>query len=285
MTGRRTPTGEFVQSLDRGLAVIRAFGRDNPALSVAEVAAATGLGRATARRLLHTLETLGYVRGDGSRYVLAPPVLALGYSYLSSLTLPKIAGPHLEALAARSGESCSLAVLDGTDVVYVARASRKRIMIASISVGTRFPAWVTALGRVLMAAQPDAWVDEYLASTPLRQYTENTVTDADRLRDIVGVARARGYAVVDRELEPLLRSIAAPVRGSDGAVVAALNISSNAAARLARDHQALLPLLLRTVAELERDVRAGRLTALRPSWGPRDELVTNESIDATRGPR
>lgn len=257
--GPPTSSGEFVQSLDRGLAIIRAFGRDKPEQSVGDVAAATGLGRATARRLLHTLEALGYVRGNGSTFVLTPQILALGYSDLSSHTLAKIAEPHLEALAMRTNESCSIAIIDGTDVVYVARASRKRIMSVSVSVGTRFPAWVTALGRVLMAAAADAWVEQYLASTPLTRYTENTVIDTSRLHDLVKATRAQGYCVVDRELEPLVRSLAVPVRDGGGEVVAAVNISSNAAARRLRDHLALLPLLLETVRKIERDVQAGRL--------------------------
>jgi IclR family transcriptional regulator, pca regulon regulatory protein len=248
--------GELVQSLARGLAVIRAFDASHRHQTLNGIADATGLSHATAQRLLRTLMELGYVRSEDGRYVLTPRVLELGYGELSNLTLPTIAEPHLERLAARIDESCSVAILAGSDVVYVARASRKRIMAASIAVGTRLPAWVTALGRVLMAAQPDQWIEEYLATALLVRHTERTVTDRRQLRQIITEVRLRGYATVDRELEPVLRSVAAPIRERGGAVVAAMNIASPAGAGdVEETRRSLLPMLLGTIDDLERDLR------------------------------
>ena len=156
-------SGEFVQSLERGLAVIRAFDADNPDLTLSDVARATGLNRAAARRFLHTLVELGYVGVTQNRYSLRPRTLELGYAYLSSLSLPQVAEPHMEMLVERVRESCSLVVLDEQDVVYVARVATKRIMRVAIGVGSRLPAYLTSTGRVLLAAQPDDWLDRYLS--------------------------------------------------------------------------------------------------------------------------
>src|SRR6266700_1243220 len=145
---------DFVQSLDRGLAVIKAFGPDRERLSLSEVARATGLTRAAARRFLLTLVRLGYVRSDGREFSLRPKVLELGYAYLSGLALPEVAAPHLEELVAKLHESSSISVLDGHHIVYVVRVPTKRIMTVAISVGTRFPAFATSMGRVLLAALP-----------------------------------------------------------------------------------------------------------------------------------
>ena len=159
--------GDFVQSLDRGLSVIRAFDADHANLSLSEVAAATGLSRATARRFLHTLVHLGYMHNNDGRFSLRPKILELGYAYLSSLTLPEVAMPHLEELVEEVRESSSVSELDGEDVVYIARVPTKRIMTMTISVGTRFPAYATSMGRVLLAAQPEDWLDKYLAAVSL----------------------------------------------------------------------------------------------------------------------
>ena len=161
--------GDFVQSLERGLSVIRAFDAEHPSLTLSEVATSTGLSRAAARRFLRTLVQLGYMRIDGSRFALRPKILELGYAYLSSLTLPEVAMPHLEQLVEQVHESSSVSELDGDDVIYIARVPTKRIMTVTISVGTRFPAYATSMGRVLLAAQPDEWLDEYLGSVSLRR--------------------------------------------------------------------------------------------------------------------
>ena len=206
--------GDFVQSLDRGLAVIRAFGPDRERLSLSEVAKATGLTRAAARRFLLTLVKLGYVRNDGREFSLRPRVLELGYAYLSGLALPEVAAPHLEELVARLHESSSISVLDGHQIVYVARVPTKRIMTVAISVGTRFPAYATSMGRVLLAALTDDELDTYLAEAAFERLTARTVTNPDRLRAIVREVARQGYAIVDQELEEGLRAVAAPIRGA-----------------------------------------------------------------------
>jgi len=246
----------FVQSLERGLSVIRAFGPDDPALTLSDVARRTGLTRAAARRFLLTLCDLGYVRSDGKRFALTPRVLELGYAYLSSLSLPEIAEPHLERLAAEVRESSSVSVLDGDEIVYVGRVPTSRIMRVSINVGTRFPAYATSMGRILLAALPAADLDAYLARADLRALTARTITDAGELRAELDRIRTQGWALVDQELEEGLRSVAAPVRGRDGDVVAAVNVSAHAS-RASREavHKTLLPPLLATAARIESDLK------------------------------
>ncbi len=248
---------DFVQSLDRGLAVIRAFGPDRERLSLSEVARATNLTRAAARRFLLTLVKLGYVRSDGREFSLRPRVLELGYAYLSGLTLPDVAGPHLEELVARLHESSSISILDGQHVVYVARVPTKRIMTVAISVGTRFPAYATSMGRVLLAALPPEALDQYLAEAVLEPLTANTVTDPGRLREILaGVAR-QGYAIVDQELEEGLRAVAAPIRGAQDTGTAAINVSVHAS-RVSVDalRAEIVPALLETARQIEADLAA-----------------------------
>jgi IclR family pca regulon transcriptional regulator len=256
--GERSP--DFVQSLERGLAVIRAFDAANPELTLSDVARHTGLTRAAARRFLHTLVDLGYMRFDGRLFALRPRVLELGYAYLSSLSLPEVAHPHLEALAAQVHESCSVSVLDGDEVVYVARVPTKRIMTVAISVGTRFPAFATSMGRVLLAAQPADWLDHWLTTADLQPLTRRTVSDPDRLRAVLARVRSQGFALVDQEFEEGLRSLAVPVHGVDGSVIAAMNVSARAS-RGSSDviRRELLPPLLATARAVEDDLRAGAL--------------------------
>ncbi|MGF1664319.1 MAG: IclR family transcriptional regulator C-terminal domain-containing protein [Kineosporiaceae bacterium] len=248
-----------VQSLARGLAVIRAFGADRPEMSVSDVARATGLTRAAARRFLHTLVDLGYVGTDGRLFSLRPRVLELGYAYVSSLPLPSLALPHLERLTEQVGESSSVSVLDGDDIVYVARVAIHKIMTVAISVGTRFPAYATSMGRVLLADLEPARLADYLARVSPESLTPRTVTDPARLRAILEEVRAQGHALVDQELEAGLRSVAVPVRDRAGAVVAAMNVSApvtrgDAAAIRAE----LLPALTAAAAVLSEDLaRAG----------------------------
>lgn len=246
----------FVQSLERGLAVIRAFGASTPELTLSEVARATGLTRAAARRFLLTLADLGYVRTDGRRFALTPRVLELGYTYLASLTLPEVAEPHLEALVAEVRESSSMSVLDGEDIVYVARVPTSRIMRVSISVGTRFPAYATSMGRVLLAGLPEEELAAHLARVDLRRFTRRTVTTREALRAELDRVRERGWAMVDQELEEGLRSIAAPIRARGGRVVAAVNVSTHAA-RVSKEalRRELLPPLLAAAARIEDDLR------------------------------
>ncbi|GAA3079189.1 IclR family transcriptional regulator C-terminal domain-containing protein [Pseudonocardia yunnanensis] len=219
---------EFVQSLERGLAVIRAFDATHAQLTLSEVAQSTGLSRAVARRFLHTLVALGYVRTDGRVFALRPRVLDLGYAYLSSLTLPEIALPHLDRLAHQVNEACSITVLDEDDIVYVARVPSPRMMSVAIRVGTRFPAYATSTGRVLLAGRPDDWLEGYLRRVPLIPITGNTTTHVRDLHATVKRCTLDGYCLVDQELEEGVRSLAIPLHADDGTVVAAMNISAPA---------------------------------------------------------
>ncbi len=248
---------DFVQSLDRGLAVIKAFGPDRERLSLSDVARETGLTRAAARRFLLTLVKLGYVRNDGREFSLRPRVLELGYAYLSGLAMPEIAAPHLEELVARVHESSSISVLDGHHIVYVARVPTKRIMTVAISVGTRFPAHATSMGRVLLAGLSEPEFERYLAEATLEPLTGRTVTDPARLREIVAEVARQGYALVDQELEEGLRAIAAPIHGAGDGVTAAINVSAHASrVSMAAMRTDLLPALLETARQIEADLRS-----------------------------
>ncbi|MCA2217409.1 IclR family transcriptional regulator domain-containing protein [Jidongwangia harbinensis] len=251
---------DFVQSLERGLAVIRAFDRSRPELTLSEVAVATGVTRAAARRFLLTLADLGYVRNDGRFFSLSPRVLELGYAYLSSLSLPEVAGPHLEALVAEVGESSSVSVLDGCDIVYVARVPVSRIMTVAISVGTRFPAYVTSMGRVLLAGLPDADLEDHLRGLSVERLTPRTVTSPRALRAEIQRVRAQGWSLVDQELEEGLRAVAAPIRDRAGRTMAAVNVSAHASrTSLESIRRDLVPPLLATAARISADLpSAGR---------------------------
>lgn len=250
------PRPDFVQSLQRGLAVVRAFDASHPELTLSEVAAATGVTRAAARRFLLTLVELGYVRSDGRHFSLTAKVLELGYAYLSSLSLPEVAEPHLEALVAEVNESTSVSVLDGTDIVYVARVPVSRIMTVAINVGTRFPAYATSMGRVQLAGLPEPELEEYLAGLRPRALTSRTLSTVDALRAELARVRAQGWALVNQELEEGLRAVAAPVRGPDGRVVAAVNVSAHATRTLESMRRDLLPPLLATTTKIEADLKA-----------------------------
>jgi IclR family transcriptional regulator, pca regulon regulatory protein len=248
-----------VQSLARGLAVLTAFDAEHRELTLADVARRTDLSRAAARRFLLTLVDLGYVRQDGKLFRLTPKVLGLGYAFLSSLSLPAIAEPHLERLVQEVHESSSMSVLDGADIVYVARVPTSRIMTVAINVGTRFPAYATSMGRVLLAALDDATLESYLATLAVERFTPHTVADTTELRARLLETRQQGFALVDQELEHGLRSVAAPVRDRHGTVVAAVNVSSNTS-RVTRERarRELLPPLLRAVSYIEADLSRTR---------------------------
>ncbi|MFG2944851.1 IclR family transcriptional regulator domain-containing protein [Streptomyces adustus] len=246
----------FVRSFERGLAVIRSFDAERPERTLSEVARACGLPRAAVRRLLLTLVDLGYVHSDGRLFRLTPRVLELGYAYLAGLTLPQLALPHLEQLVADVRESSSLCLLDGDDIVYVARVPTRRIMAEAITVGTRFPALVTSVGRAILAHAPDEELDARLARGRPRPLTARTIVDPGVLRAELRRVRRQGYALVDQELEEGLRSVAVPVRGRDGAVVAGVNIAVSAGrTTVAAVRRDLLPPLLATVARIETDLR------------------------------
>ncbi|MEC3976277.1 IclR family transcriptional regulator domain-containing protein [Amycolatopsis sp. H20-H5] len=244
-----------VQSLERGLAVIKAFHAGAPELTLSDVARSTGLTRAAARRFLLTLADLGYVRSDGKYFSLTPRVLELGYSFLSSVSLPELAQPHLELLSAEVRESSSVSVLDGTDIIYVARVAVSRIMTVSINVGTRFPAHATSMGHVLLADLSPVELSAYLLLAPLEKLTSHTVIAPEALRAELKTVHEQGWAMVDQELEEGLRSVAAPVRNRRGKVVAAVNLSTHASRTTTESvHDDLLPPLLATAKAIEADL-------------------------------
>lgn len=218
-----TESRDFVQSLARGLAVVRAFDAEHSSLTLTEVAERAGIPRAAARRFLFTLDSLGYVRSRGRDFSLTPRVLELGFSYLSALSLPEVVQPHLERLSHRIDESVSAAVLDGDHIVYVARVPTRRIMSVGITIGTRFPAHATSMGRVLLAALPER---ERPEAGALTSPATGEPIDADALAASLAQVETDGYAIVDGELESGVRSIAAPVHGRDGRVLAAVNVST-----------------------------------------------------------
>lgn len=240
----------YVQSLARGLAVIRAFGAERPRLSLSDVARATDLTRASARRFLLTLESEGYVRLRDGLFELTPRVLELGFSYLSAQTLPEVAQPHLETLSHAVGESSSASILDGRDIVYIARVPTRRIMSVGITIGTRFEATATSMGRVLLASLDAAALDTYFEGFMPTRFTSRTTVDEAALRAEIDRVRHQGWSLVDGELENGLRALAAPVaRG--GAVVAAINLALTTGDD---DPAALLPPLLDAAAAISTDL-------------------------------
>ncbi|UIN20768.1 IclR family transcriptional regulator domain-containing protein [Herbaspirillum frisingense] len=241
----------FMTSLARGLAVIRAFSDSRRSLTIAQISQKTGIPRAAVRRCLHTLKQLGYADSDVNNFSLRPKILTLGYSYLSSTPLTVSAQPYLNNISRTLGESCSLAVLDDNEVLYVARSATSRVMSVALNTGSRLPAYCTSLGRAMLAHLPDDQLKAYFDKVKLRALTEKTVVSQKRLRDILAGVRENGYAVIDEELEVGLRSIAVPVRGASGNVLAALNVGAQAA-RVSRQQmeEEILPVLLRGAQEL-----------------------------------
>lgn len=248
----------FVQSLERGLRVVQAFGEGHARMTLTEVAERTSLSRATARRFLLTLVELGFVHSDGQYFTLGPKVLNLGYSYLSGFGLPSLALPIMEKAVSQVHESCSLTVLDGSEVVYVARVPVRRIMSVQIDVGTRFPAFATSMGRVFLSNLPADERTEVLESTPRQRYTSHTITDLAQLNTVLDSVAARDYALACEELEVGLLSIAVPVRNrTTDRVVAALNMSTHAAQRdKAFMREVALPVLKDAAEQIEQAIRA-----------------------------
>ena len=218
----------FMASLARGLQVIRAFSEYRRNLSMAQISQMTGLSRAAVRRCLYTLAVLGYVGEANKRFFLRPQVLTLGHAYLSSTPLAVAAQPYLDEVSRTLRESCSAAILDGDDIVYICRSAENRIMSISLMVGTRLPAYCTSMGQVLLAHLPLHALEAYLARVRLVGRTDRTITSATKLRKVLAQVREAGYALLDQELEVGLRSIAVPVRDGRGAVVAAINIGAHA---------------------------------------------------------
>lgn len=239
---------DFMTSLARGVAVVRAFTRARRNLSVAELARKTGISRASVRRVLHTLAKLGYVASDGRAYSLTPKILTLGFSYLSSTRLAETAQPLLERVSAAVQESCSLAVLDGDEIVYVARSATRRIMSVSLNIGSRLPAYCTSMGRIALAQLPPARLDHYLSHVKMRPLTARTVVSSAQLARVIADARKAGFSAVDQELEIGLRSIAVAVTDSNGGLVASMNVSAQAARVTLRDMERVFLPELRAAA-------------------------------------
>jgi IclR family pca regulon transcriptional regulator len=220
---------QSLQSLERGIAVLQVFSAERPALSMSEVAQLTGITRATARRILLTLQKLGHVRSDGRLFSLTPRVLTLGWAYLSSLSIWEIARPLMEELAESTKQSCAVAALDLPEVVLVARSPRSSVTSAATGVGTRLPATATCMGRVLLAGLPEREAKSFLSTARLEPYTTHTIVDRKRLARAVATVREQGWVVVDQELEIGLRSIAAPIVDADGSTIAALSVVASVA--------------------------------------------------------
>lgn len=221
---------DIMGGLAKGLAVIECFGADRPRQSISDVAAASGLDRATARRCLLTLAHHGYADWDGKYFTLTPRILRLGTACLASMPMPQIVQPALDALSEEIGESTSVSILDGTDIVYVARAAQRRIMSIALMPGSRLPAYCTSMGRVLLAALPEAEMRARLGQGPLPARTAHTLTDPEAIAARIAEVRQHGYAVIDQEVETGLQSLAVPLINARGRVVAALNLGVAAGA-------------------------------------------------------
>jgi IclR family transcriptional regulator, pca regulon regulatory protein len=226
---RRDTSPDFIEALARGLDVIRAFQPRQPAMPLAAMAAATGLARPTARRILLTLEQMGYVRAVPGGFELTPRVLELGMSYVLSRNLWEVARPHMERLVDRTHESSSIAQLDGPDIVYVARVAVPKIVALAVTIGTRFPAMQTSLGKVLLAALAPDEVERVLAEPSRSGITPRAVPGGEERAVTLREVRARGWALTDEELAAGIRSVAAPLRDGDGRVIASLNVNTHAA--------------------------------------------------------
>ena len=218
----------YVTALARGLSVMKAFDDQHAQLTLSDVARIVGLPRASARRALLTLQSLGYVDGNGRMFSLSPQVLTLARAYLASSPVPRVAQGFLEHVSESLGESCSLSILHGDEVIYIARSTRKRIGSLHRDVGAHLPAHCTSMGRVLLAALPDTDLNASIAATKLQSFTPFTTIDTDELRDIIQKVHRNGYSLVDQELEIELRSIAVPVYNAGGRVIAAMNVSAQA---------------------------------------------------------
>jgi IclR family transcriptional regulator, pca regulon regulatory protein len=250
---------DFVQSLERGLLVLRCFTPDRPDLSVTEVAERTNISRAAARRILFTLERLGYTgRSRAGLFHLQPAVLALGYGYIAGQQLPQIARPHLQLVAEQLHGSSSLGIIDHYEVVFIARARSPSLVSTTVDVGSRLPAHVTALGRVLLADLPDEQIDVYLEGARIQRLTEFTKVDREEIRQAVRDAREKRYSMVDQELAIGVRAVAVPVYDQSGTVAASLNVSV-ADSRPTADEvlERCLPVLRRAAAQISAALGSG----------------------------
>jgi IclR family pca regulon transcriptional regulator len=247
-----TPDSEtYVEAFARGLTVICAFDASHPELTLSEVAEITGISRAAARRLLSTLVHLGYVHASGRTFSLTAKIMRLGYAYLSGQALPDIVEPYVVKVADQTGESCSVCVLDDTEVVYIARASVKKIMSINLSIGTRLPAWATATGRVLLSSLAQPELARVLANSQITEHAVNTLTSVAALEANIATVHEHGYSLVSQELEFGLTAVAVPLRDKSGRVIAAMNVAGhvlrNTREQMLEHH---LPILQNAAAEI-----------------------------------
>jgi IclR family pca regulon transcriptional regulator len=250
---KTTPRREAMGGLEKGLSVIRAFSREHPALTLSDIARAAQIPAATARRCLLTLEELGYITRNGRQFLLRPRVLELGAAYLESLNIEQLTKNHLEELAQSTSDSAALCVLDGADIVYVARTSVRTLLRLEAHVGSRFPAHATSTGRVLLAGVSPERLQHYFATAKIEALTDRTVTDVVKLRSLIEECRRAGYSVVEDELAYGVIALAVPVLDQRGRVVAALNSSSHSRrttkSRLVRDRLAMLEQVSREISK------------------------------------
>lgn len=253
---REAKDPEYLSTLERGLSVLRAFDQDHPQMPLSEVAAVTGLSPAVARRCLNTLVKLGYVAQHGRQFLLRPEVLVFGSAYLSSMNIEQVAIPHLQAVRDQTGDSSSMAVRSGADILYVAHVSTRRTIRLGANVGTRFPLHATSLGKVLLAFDDTDAVDAFLATAKLARFTENTVTDAETLAARLIEVRRQGYDTAKDELDYGIVSVAVPVFGPDRRIVAAINCSTSTT-RVSQDElvASRVPLLQDAAREIEGALR------------------------------
>jgi IclR family pca regulon transcriptional regulator len=274
---RRDASPDFIEALARGLDVLRGFEPGKQKMTLSEVAAKADLARPTARRILITLESLGYVRSDETGFSLTPRVLELGMAYVGSQNLWQLAEPHLRDLVKHTNESCSVAQLDGSDIVYVARVAVPKLVALSVTIGTRFPVVQTSLGKVLLAALDPGQLDEVLATPSRSGISPRWNPSREELDEVLRDVRAKGWAITDQELAMGIRSVAAPIRNGEGRTVAAVNVNAHAAEtsidHLVEDH---LPLLLRT---------AGAISSSWAAWESRPLATVTRSAQPIPGGR
>lgn len=256
-------SSDYIQSIERGLSVIQAFSREHPDLTVSEAAKITDLSRPTVRRILLTLEELGHVHAINGRYTLTARVLSLGYAYISSKNIWEFTHPNMRKLVEQTEESTSIAVLDQTEIVYVARIPTKRIMTISLDIGSRLPAYATSMGQVLLAHLSQPKLDDYLNSVELKPFTDKTIIDKELLMNRLEEIRVKGWASAEQQLEDGLHSIAAPIRNKEGKVIAAINISAHAG-RISQQlkDDFYIPVLLQTADQISNDLSKSYQTSL-----------------------
>lgn len=248
---------DYVQSLERGLAVILAFSDHHPRLSLGDLAELTGLSRPTVRRIVLTLEKLGYLRVDGRSYSLTPHVLELGRAYMSSLNLTDVSEPFMEEVTKVTGHTCSMAALDGEDAVFLTRVPSQRVMRHTLTTGTRLPAFATSMGRMLLSGLPEHEIEEFLRRDSFPRLTARTVTEPERLREILREVRAQGWALVDQEFEEGVRSFSAPIRDAADRIIATLSMSVPASVvSIDALHEETLPVVIEAAAAISKQLGA-----------------------------